>query len=127
MILAGETLGCPVAESCAPIAAVGIVELALGHRPVLLDDDARAAQIVATLQQIPRSLLQRLGQMLGPKRLLPSDIRDGARYLEHAMIGPRAQVHLLDRGAHEIDCGRVRGGKGDLTLLEVRHLVSLLC
>ena len=35
-------------------------------------------------------------------RLLSRDIRNRTRHLEHAVIGPRAQVHLFDRGPHQV-------------------------
>lgn len=32
----------------------------------------------------------------------PGQVHDGARQLQHAMIGPLTQIHLLHRSAHQV-------------------------
>lgn len=58
----------------------------------------------------PRPILQRFGEVLRLDALLTRQVgdaavrplREGAGKLEHAVVRPCAQVHLLDRRAHQI-------------------------
>ena len=84
----------------------------MGRSPVCggKNDLLRGMKITATvclsrfgvLHNLPRPVLQRLTQMGRQNILLPRQIRDGARQLQHAMIGSGTQIHLLYCGTHEV-------------------------
>src|SRR3990172_5452141 len=54
-----------------------------------------------TCAAVHGSILDRLGQMVGPDRLLSLKVGDGSRHLEDPIVGPRREAQPLDRGFEE--------------------------
>ncbi len=75
----------------------------------------RMDQVNLPVSRHPRSILQRLGQMAGRNLLCPGQIGDGARQLEHPVVGTRRELQLHHGGLHQRPPGIVQ-------LAEVAHL-----
>ena len=87
----GEAFGCPVAECRSPLAAVRVVVLARDRGPVVTDDDARTAQMVA--QKIEAARVAGEAAAQEDPALIVADLGPTVVFVDAIDVGHCGPVH----------------------------------